>query len=71
MKGVIVKDKILKQDIIIPAGTRFSQAPARREYFNDNYEITIGLTSDSSGTFTYCIDPGDPKLSEFFEDADE
>jgi len=61
-------DKILKQDIIIPAGTRFVSAPKWRQYFNDQYEVVIGLTNDSSGTFTYCVDPGDPKLSEFFED---
>ena len=61
-------DKVLKQDIVIPAGTRFVPAPESRQYFRDNYEVLIGLTNDSSGTFTYGIDPGDPKLSEFFED---
>lgn len=58
---------VLKQDIVIPAGTEFSQAPTKTERMGDRHiETTIGLTPDSSGALCYFLDPGDPGLSEWF-----
>lgn len=59
-------DKIvLLKDVVIPAGTILSTAPTKTERYGSNhYEAIVGLTKDSSGTFTYCID--DEKLADWF-----
>lgn len=59
--------KRLKKDIIIHAGTIMNIAASKTvRHGQDHFSCTIGLSSDSSGSFEYCID--DPKLDEFFED---
>ena len=64
--------KILKQDIVIPAGTVFECCDGSTTlYQSDNYAATVGLTKDSCGDFVYGIDPSDPKLADWFEDASE
>jgi hypothetical protein len=65
--------KVLQKDIIIPKGTVFFQEPSEliKQYFgNDNYTFTIGLTDDTSGELTYCIDKDDAELSAWFKDYD-
>ena len=60
-------EKVLLKDIVIPKGTVFRTAPVRTDRSgNDHYDCTIGLTKNSCGDFTYCID--DPKLEEWFTD---
>lgn len=60
----------LKQDILIPAGTIFDEAPRRIEMTRGHVEYIMGLTKDSSGTLLYFIDPDDPALREWFEVLD-
>ena len=61
-----MKNKRLKKDIIIPAGTIFKPASQKTERFgNTHFEHTIGLTSDTYGVLTYCIDNNE--LDEWFE----
>ncbi len=61
--------KRLKKDIVIPAGTILGTAPTvTRRHGSDHFDCTVGLTDDSCGFFTYCVD--DPKLDEFFEEVD-
>ena len=60
----------LKQDILIPAGTIFDEAPRRIEMASGHVEFILGLTKDSSGKLLYFIDPNDPALREWFEVLD-
>ncbi|HCY85922.1 MAG TPA: hypothetical protein DHV36_12375 [Desulfobacteraceae bacterium] len=63
------KKKRLKKDIVIPAGTILGTAPAKTiRHGGDHFECTVGLTDDSFGSFTYCVD--DPALSDWFEDVE-
>lgn len=60
--------KRLLKDIVIPAGTIFNQAPCKTQrHGDDHFSHVIGLSNDSSGDLTYCID--DPALDGWFEDA--
>lgn len=60
--------KKLKKDIVIPAGTILNQAPSNTvRYGNDHFECTVGLTDDSCGFLTYCLDGCG--MDEWFEDA--
>ena len=60
--------KRLLKDIVIPAGTVFSQSAWKTvRHGGDHFTHTIGLSSDSSGDLTYCID--DPALDCWFEDV--
>ena len=62
---------ILKKDIVIPAGTRFTVAPTRVErYGTGHVEALVGLTDDSCGSMSYFVDPDDPALFEWFEHVD-
>lgn len=61
-----MKVKLIK-DIIIPLGTILDRAAVKVERVGDfHVETQIGLSKDSSGTFTYFIEPMDD-LSEYFE----
>lgn len=65
-------NKVLKQDIVIPAGTVFKPSPVHKDLIADgHYEHVIGLTKDSFGDLTYYIDPDDPELDDWFADEDE
>ena len=61
-------DKVLIKDIIIPAGTVFKTGPKERSFAVPHYECIIGLTKDTCGTFTYCLEDDQEKLAEYFED---
>jgi hypothetical protein len=66
------KLKVLKQDIVIPAGTIFHRSPLRRELIgDDHFEHVVGLTNDSCGELSYYVDPNDPELKEWFAEIDE
>lgn len=61
----------LKKDIVIPAGTMFTEAPLQIRYEEGCYSHTVGLTKNSSGDLVYCMDPMDKDLEEWFEPAQE
>ena len=60
--------KVLLKDIVIPAGTVFDAAPHRTERDDTHYDCTIGLSDNTHGTLTYCIDPDFDELGEYFTD---
>jgi len=61
--------KVLMQDISIPAGTVFDTAPQKTTRDNTHYDCVIGLSDNTHGTLTYCIDPDYPnELADFFRD---
>jgi len=63
--------KVLIKDIVIPAGTIFTDAPERIEQDSKVFgECVFGLTKDSYGTVTYEIN-GDDKdgVKEWFVDV--
>lgn len=64
------KHKVLKQDILIPAGTVFGEAPTKTVRSKDHFDtsVNIGLR-DHCGTITFCIDENAPELEEWFEDV--
>lgn len=70
-QGAAVSNKqyVLKKDIVIPAGTVFENIDgSRRTYVDSNFEATIGLSKDSSGSVVYGVEPKDPACMEFFEE---
>ena len=65
-----MKKKLLK-DIVIKAGTIFTDAPRRTERSHGFGEAVIGLTNDSFGAVVYDIEGDDSeKLKEWFEDVE-
>jgi len=62
--------KVLIKDIVIPAGTVFTNAPEKIEQDSDVFgECTFGLSKDSYGTVTYEIDGDDKEgMKEWFVD---
>ena len=61
--------KVLLKDIVIKAGTVFDTAPAKTEVDDTHFDCVIGLSTNTHGTFTYCIDPDFPgELDEYFTD---
>lgn len=59
--------KVLLKDIVIPAGTVFDSAPRKTVRDNTHYDCVIGLSKNTTGSVTYCIDPGyKEELSEYF-----
>lgn len=65
-----MKQKRLKKEIVIPAGTIFKEKVGVTTYYKHNYVTLIGLTKDSSGDLIYGIDPDDIVLDEWFEDVE-
>ena len=62
-----MKDKVLIKDIVIPAGTVFTQAPIRTERHGDGHIIAdFGLSKDTAGSIEYDMD--DEELKEWFVD---
>lgn len=66
-------EKILKNDLVIPKGTIFTEIPyhSTTKYGNGNFEATIGLTKNTSGSIVYSFDDGanpreKKKLNEYF-----
>lgn len=60
----------LLEDIVIKKGTIFRCIDGQTsQYIEGNYETTIGLTADSSGSLVYGIDLSDPHLSNYFKET--
>lgn len=58
---------VLLQDLIIPKGTVFHEAPKKTERSGrDHYQATIGLSVNTSGSIEYCIDDDPNVLSVWF-----
>lgn len=63
-------NKVLLKDIIIPAGTIFTDAPRKTVRSPGFGMATIGLTDDTHGSITYDFGGGDDELlEEWFADA--
>lgn len=63
--------KVLLKDIVIPAGTMFTEAPRKTIRGPGFGEAVFGLTNDSAGSIIYDIDGDDAdELKEWFGDAD-
>ena len=63
--------KVLIKDIVIPAGTVFTDAPTKTTRSSDFGEAVFGLTTDSFGTVTYAIKGDDEELlKEWFADLE-
>ena len=64
------KKYVLKKDIVIRAGTVFHCVDGtHRTFASGNFEATIGLSKDSSGSLVYGIEPGEAACMEWFEEA--
>jgi hypothetical protein len=68
------KPLYLLKDIVIPAGTRFDEAPEKTERACDGHvSHIIGLSKDSSGDLTYFAgEPGSierEQLKEWFSET--
>lgn len=63
------KIRLLK-DLVIPAGTVFDNCDGHtKKFVSGNYETTIGLSKDSSGSLVYGFEPMDGILTEWFEEV--
>lgn len=59
--------KVLLKDIVIPKGTVLTLAPRISErHGDDHFAATIGLSKNTSGDFTYCIDDDPEIMAEYF-----
>ena len=57
--------RVLLRDIVIPAGTVFTEAPAKTERFGDHVDALVSLSDDCSANFTvYAPDVPDGFLAE-------
>lgn len=65
--------KVLIKDIVIPAGTVFTDVPDEVHYYGDYFGgCTIGLTKHSFGDFIYEINGDDKEIvKEWFIDLVE
>jgi hypothetical protein len=62
--------KILLKDIVIPKGTIFTQAPHKTERNDEHYDCLVGLSKNTCGDFTYCIDKDcTDELEDYFTDV--
>ena len=60
---------ILLKDITIPKGTVLEQAPAVTERNNEHFDCIVGLSRNTCGEFTYCIDDDfRDELMEYFQE---
>ena len=51
---------VLKRDLVIPAGTVFHCIDGTtRQFASGNFEATLGLSRDSSGSVVYGVEPND------------
>lgn len=61
--------KVLLKDIVIPAGTVLDVAPSKTvRAGDDHFECIIGLSDNTSGSFTYCMNDDPDVLAEYFTD---
>lgn len=64
-------DKILKKDIVIPAGRVFFPAANISTRMSGNYyECIVELSDNTSGSFVYCIDEDLEVLDDYFGDVE-
>lgn len=58
---------VLLKDLVIPAGTIFENVDGhKRAFISGNYEATIGLTKDTSGSVLYGVELADVACAEWF-----
>lgn len=63
--------KILKKDLVIPAGTIFDEAPTKTERVGDGHiQAVIGITKDSCGYVEYFVGEDEEALKEWFGDIE-
>ena len=64
-------EKVLLKDIVIPAGTVFSDAPTETRRAPGNFgETVIGLSKNTYGTLVYELNGDDAdELAEWFADV--
>jgi hypothetical protein len=68
----MAKDKkiVVLKDIVIPAGTIMVRTPDNRQFASDGwFECTVGLSKDTCGDFTYCLDDANGDLDEYFAEV--
>lgn len=59
---------VLQRDLVIPAGTVFENCDGvTRRFASGNFEATIGLSKDSSGSVVYGFEPNDATLRDWFK----
>ena len=63
--------KVLLKDIVIPAGTVFSKAPASTHLNDDFVSCVIGLSNNTFGELHYDISDDKEELKEYFADLKE
>lgn len=64
--------KVLLKDIVIPKGTVLHRAPLKTERPGDgHFDCVIGLSDNTTGIFTYCIDDDPEVLAEYFANLKE
>jgi hypothetical protein len=67
----MMTDKVLLKDIVIKAGTVFRNVDdEEREFAEDNYACTVGLTKNTAGEIIYGIDPDFHEIKRWFRDVE-
>jgi len=62
--------KVLIKDLVIPAGTIFSDAPVRTDRLGkEHIQATIGLSDNTSGSVLYWCGDDAEELQEWFRDV--
>lgn len=60
-------DRILVKDIVIPAGTIFSESARKTERYGDGHiGCVIGLSDNTSGEFNYFVGDDQEKMAKYF-----
>lgn len=60
--------KVLLKDIIIPAGTVFTDANGVVDRIQGHYGTFLGLTKNTCGEFVYAFGDDEEEMSEWFAD---
>ncbi len=61
-----IKDKkVLLKDLVIPKGTIFNKAPEQESHGEDSFQADFGLSKNTFGAITYCVD------TDFIEELDD
>ena len=60
--------KVLLKDIVIPAGTIFSDAPTKTVRSGQFIDVVFSLSKDTYGTAEYCLDDFGEDVNEWFGD---
>ena len=62
---------VLLKDIVIPAGSVFSEAPTQTTRSECHFSHIVGLTKDTCGDLVYYINDDDPELRQYFTELKE